>query len=78
MAAAGAERAQQPDATRQPNELSQILDAMSASDPSTMSAQKEAQNVAPPAAVTISPIPNGGLQAWIQVLGAHLLFFNSW
>ncbi|GFF28591.1 riboflavin transporter MCH5 [Aspergillus udagawae] len=25
-----------------------------------------------------SPIPNGGLAAWSQVLGAHLLFFNSW
>lgn len=24
------------------------------------------------------PPPNGGLTAWIQVLGAHLLFFNSW
>lgn len=22
--------------------------------------------------------PNGGLAAWTQVLGAHLLFFNSW
>ncbi|PQE32765.1 MFS monocarboxylate transporter protein [Rutstroemia sp. NJR-2017a WRK4] len=25
-----------------------------------------------------SPIPNGGFKAWLQVLGAHLLFFNSW
>ncbi|TVY94412.1 Aspyridones efflux protein [Lachnellula willkommii] len=24
------------------------------------------------------PPPNGGAQAWLQVLGAHLLFFNSW
>lgn len=23
-------------------------------------------------------IPDGGLQAWLQVLGAHMLFFNSW
>jgi hypothetical protein len=22
--------------------------------------------------------PNGGLTAWLQVLGAHFLFFNSW
>jgi hypothetical protein len=22
--------------------------------------------------------PNGGLEAWTQVLGAHFLFFNSW
>jgi peptidoglycan hydrolase-like protein with peptidoglycan-binding domain len=24
------------------------------------------------------PIPNGGLQAWLQVLGAWILFFNTW
>ncbi|ATY66732.1 MFS monocarboxylate transporter [Cordyceps militaris] len=24
------------------------------------------------------PIPNGGWKAWLQVFGAHLLFFNSW
>lgn len=24
------------------------------------------------------PPPNGGLTAWIQVLGAHFLLFNSW
>jgi len=22
--------------------------------------------------------PDGGLNAWIQVIGAHFLFFNSW
>lgn len=22
--------------------------------------------------------PDGGLEAWTQVLGAHFLFFNSW
>ncbi|KAK1758897.1 major facilitator superfamily domain-containing protein [Echria macrotheca] len=26
----------------------------------------------------VPPPPNGGLHAWIQVLGAHFLFFNSW
>lgn len=25
-----------------------------------------------------SAIPNGGLQAWLQVLGSFFLFFNSW
>jgi len=25
-----------------------------------------------------SVIPNGGLLAWLQVLGSFLLFFNSW
>jgi hypothetical protein len=24
------------------------------------------------------PPPNGGWKAWLQVFGAHLLFFNSW
>jgi hypothetical protein len=24
------------------------------------------------------PAPNGGLRAWLQVLGAHFFFFNSW
>jgi hypothetical protein len=23
-------------------------------------------------------IPNGGTLAWLQVLAAHILFFNSW
>ena len=23
-------------------------------------------------------IPDGGFNAWLQVLGAHFLFFNSW
>lgn len=26
----------------------------------------------------ISPAPNGGIMAWMQVLGAFMLFFNSW
>lgn len=26
----------------------------------------------------ISSVPNGGLLAWLQVLGAFFLFFNSW
>ena len=25
-----------------------------------------------------APIPNGGLVAWLQVVGAFFLFFNSW
>jgi hypothetical protein len=27
---------------------------------------------------TEEPPPNGGLQAWLQVLGSFFLFFNSW
>ena len=27
---------------------------------------------------SISSVPNGGLKAWLQVLAAHILFFNSW
>ena len=24
------------------------------------------------------PIPNGGLRAWLQVLGTFFIFFNTW
>ncbi|KAH8886516.1 MFS general substrate transporter [Thozetella sp. PMI_491] len=36
-------------------------------------AVKESAPESPP-----PPPPNGGLKAWVQVLGAHFLFFNSW
>jgi hypothetical protein len=26
----------------------------------------------------LNPPPNGGLKAWVQVVGAFMLFFNSW
>lgn len=26
----------------------------------------------------VSSIPNGGLRAWLQVLGVFFLFFNTW
>jgi hypothetical protein len=26
----------------------------------------------------VSSIPNGGLKAWLQVLGSFFLFFNTW
>jgi len=31
-----------------------------------------------PSVNNINAIPNGGLRAWLQVLGAFFLFFNSW
>ncbi|GAB7351396.1 hypothetical protein MBLNU459_g2073t1 [Dothideomycetes sp. NU459] len=31
-----------------------------------------------PSVNNIKAIPNGGLRAWLQVLGAFFLFFNSW
>ena len=31
-----------------------------------------------PSVNNISAIPNGGTVAWLQVLGAFFLFFNSW
>jgi hypothetical protein len=31
-----------------------------------------------PSVNNVSTIPNGGLWAWLQVLGAFFLFFNSW
>jgi len=37
-------------------------------------------NAAPqaPQGMPGGPPPNGGLQAWLQVLGAWMLFFNTW
>lgn len=31
-----------------------------------------------PSVNNVKAIPNGGLRAWMQVLGAFFLFFNSW
>ena len=42
---------------------------------STALADKEA---ARPPAVAGNPVPNGGLQAWLQVAGAFMIFFNTW
>jgi hypothetical protein len=39
--------------------------------------EKDATPTPPPAAGP-SPPPNGGLQAWMQVLGGFMLFFNTW
>lgn len=27
---------------------------------------------------SIHKVPNGGLNAWLHVVGAHFLFFNTW
>jgi hypothetical protein len=56
------------------------LEAGGEQSPATVDdAEVAAPTAAPaPAASQQSQIPNGGLQAWLQVLGAHLLFFNSW
>lgn len=45
-------------------------EAQSYSSDGTVESQPQPQPPAPP--------PNGGLQAWLQVFGAFLLFFNSW
>ena len=39
----------------------------------SLDAAKEASTSSPP-----DPVPNGGLTAWLQVLGSFFLFFNSW
>ena len=31
-----------------------------------------------PAGPPGGPVPNGGTQAWLQVLGSWMLFFNTW
>lgn len=33
---------------------------------------------APPAQTGAPPAPNGGITAWLQVLGVFMIFFNSW
>lgn len=33
---------------------------------------------ATPSSAAPGPPPNGGLQAWLQVLGGFCLFFNTW
>ncbi|KAK5064722.1 hypothetical protein LTR84_000556 [Exophiala bonariae] len=78
MAMLGTERAQYTDETEQSIDIPQNLDAQLSGDPSSASPRKEVQHVRPLAAATMPPAPNGGFQAWIQVLGAHFLFFNSW
>lgn len=40
--------------------------------------KQPASEPAPPAASSIGPPPNGGLLAWLHVLGAFALFFNTW
>jgi hypothetical protein len=35
-------------------------------------------NLTNPVTEKETTIPNGGLLAWLQVLGSFLLFFNSW
>ncbi|EME85210.1 uncharacterized protein MYCFIDRAFT_65738 [Pseudocercospora fijiensis CIRAD86] len=36
------------------------------------------QGHAKPVVAAANPPPNGGLRAWLQVLGAFILFFNTW
>lgn len=42
-------------------------------EPSSLSDPAEAAKTAKPPA-----LPNGGTQAWLQVVGAFVLFFNTW
>lgn len=40
--------------------------------------ERGTNDVVQPKPSSTNEVPNGGLKAWLQVLGAHLLFFNSW
>lgn len=51
------------------------LSKESISSPLELSEKTEDTNISPTPA---SDIPNGGLNAYLQVFGAHILFFNSW
>ena len=45
---------------------------------STELAELKTEAVTTRAANNSSPPPNGGLSAWLQVLGSFMLFFNTW
>lgn len=47
-------------------------------EPPTASAALADKEAARPPAVAGSAVPNGGLQAWLQVAGAFMIFFNTW
>jgi hypothetical protein len=51
---------------------------MAAESNSDESISSTTLDAAPESKTEPSAIPNGGFAAWLQVLGAHLLFFNSW
>ncbi|KZF25870.1 putative MFS monocarboxylate transporter [Xylona heveae TC161] len=56
-----------------PDEKSEVLP----SDTEISASQTKEAEAAAVANIN-NAIPNGGLQAWLQVLGAFFLFFNSW
>ena len=41
-------------------------------------AQPDTESLTKPATSNPGPPPNGGLQAWLHVLGAFMLWFNTW
>lgn len=47
-------------------------------DEKAASSEPAVEAPAKPSANTASAIPNGGLNAWLQVLGGFMLFFNTW
>ena len=49
---------------------------VSESQQTSSSAQPAQQPAGPPGGP--GPVPNGGTQAWLQVLGGWMLFFNTW
>lgn len=44
----------------------------------TAEAEAGLQQQKPPSGPPGGPPPNGGLTAWLQVLGGFFLFFNTW
>lgn len=61
---------------------SQSTESMKAEEEGATNKDIESATAAPvakgPSANNIAAIPNGGLQAWMQVVGAWVLFFNTW
>src|ERR1700761_642353 len=47
-------------------------------DDSQLDLQRTLSLITPVKSKCVREIPNGGLKAWLQVLGSFILFFNSW
>ncbi|KAK1077661.1 hypothetical protein LTR48_008702, partial [Friedmanniomyces endolithicus] len=47
-------------------------------DPDSDGGQLEKTTSAKPSLTNIRFVPNGGLRAWLQVLGSFFIYFNAW
>ncbi|KAL2859228.1 major facilitator superfamily domain-containing protein [Aspergillus pseudodeflectus] len=62
----------------QSNQVSPRFDEKTGPSPHQQDAEEPSTGSAPKPATGPSPPPNGGLDAWLHVLGGFMLFFNTW